>query len=323
MHSAAGAAVTTIERILCAVEMRLDDINVLACACLLARPFGARVDTLLVRDGHGVPTHAPRPKRGREPDARREAELLFAELLASTPGSRLPDTHVGSEPRAILQRFEQCASDFIVLGLRRLSAAGPARVVELADELSRCAPCPVMTVPGGTPTTPITRILLPVDFSAATEGAIAWAESLAQRFSASVHVLHAVGSPALREPPSRRGEPLRTTIERARARLERIEQRLRASAVSCDSSIVERGTTHAILACREQLDSNLIVMGVHHHPSARLPASGMVATIRSRAPVPVLSMTAQAEQDALLLADPTATGSRAMQGEAMSATALA
>jgi len=311
----------TLERILCAVEMRLDDISVLASACALARPFRARVDTLLVRDGHGPTTSTTvRPAGSGELDTGQEAELLFAELLASTPGSRVPGTPVGDEPRAILQRSEECASDLIVLGLRHLAAVAPERVGALADELARSARCAVMTVPAVTEAASIKSILLPVDFSVATERAVAWAATLAQRFSATVHVLHAVGSTALREPSTRGREPLRTTVGRARGKLEEIEQRLRALAVSCESSIAERGTTHAILASRTHLESDLIVMGVHPQGRGYKTASGMVATIRGRAPVPVLSMLTPDSEDRLVLDDPK-RGLDFMQGQAMSASA--
>jgi nucleotide-binding universal stress UspA family protein len=296
----------TLERILCAVEMRLDDINVLASACALARPFRARVDTLLVRDGHGPPTStSARSERVEELDTGRQAELLFAELLASTPGSRIPDMLVGDEPRAILERSEACGSDLIVLGLRHLAAVAPERVGALAGELSRRAPCPVMTVPAATDPASITRILLPVDFSAATGRAVEWATALAQRFSATVHVLHAVGSTALREPRAHGRETLSTALARARGRVQEIERRLRAATVSCESSIAERGTTHAILESCARLDSDLIVMGVHHHGAEHEPASGMVATIRYRASVPVLSIRTPDSEERLGLDDLT------------------
>lgn len=290
-----------IQRILCAVEMRLDDINVLACACALARPFGARVDTLLVRDGHGPPTTTnSAAERSREPDSGREAELLFAELLASTPGGRAPAATLGG-PRAILERSEACASDLIVLGLPRPSALHGAT---LTDALSRRAACPILTVPLAARTFGISRILLPVDFSPATKRAVEWAGTLAQRFSATVHVLHAVGSSALREGPTRRGEPIRTTLARARGRLEEIEHDLRARTVWCESSLVERGTTHAILAGRERLESDLIVMGMHGGGGERVEASGMVATIRARSPVPLLSMSTPEVEACFVLGDP-------------------
>jgi nucleotide-binding universal stress UspA family protein len=311
-----------LERILCAVEMRLDDINVLACACTMARPFRARVDTLLVREGHEQPTSTSvRLEQGPELDTHREAELLFAELLASTPGSRIAETVIGSEPRAILERSKESAADLIVLGLRRLSALGPERVVAIADELSHRAPCPVLTVPPLTRTSGIKRILLPVDFSSVTGRAVDWVEILARQFSATVHVLHAVGSSALRDGPPRRGESIGTSIERARNRLEGIEQRLQAASISCESSIVERGTTHAILAGRDRLESDLIVMGVHYAESerARSMASGMVATIRCRAPVPVLSMTTPETEDDFVISDPTA-GKSSFQNQTMSAS---
>jgi nucleotide-binding universal stress UspA family protein len=314
----------TLERVLCAVEMRLEDINVLACACLMARPFRARVDTLLVRGGHEQPTLSnARTAPIQELDTTHEAEHLFAELLASTPGSRIAETLVGGEPRIILERSKACAADLIVLGLRRLSAFGPEQVVALADELSRRAPCPVLTVPPLTRAPAINRILLPVDFSPVTGRAVEWAGVLARHLSASVHVLHAVGSSALREAPSRRGESIGTSIERARGKLDGIERRLRAMAVECESSVVERGTTHAILAGRDRLESDLIVMGVHHPEGERFAerstASGMVATVRCRAPVPVFSITTSESEDDFV-GDDAVAGEVVPQDQAMSAS---
>jgi len=291
--------------------MRLDDINVLTSACVIARTFGARVDTLLVRDGHGPPTSTS-AARAHEPDARREAELLFAELLASTPGIRLAETVERGEPRTILERAKALAADLIVLGSQGLCAVDPQRVAARAEELSRAASCPVMTVPVTTRTLAVSRILLPVDFSPATDSAVGWAATLAQRFSATVHVLHAVGSSALREAPVRRGESVRPSSDRARGKLDEVEQRLRDAAVRCESSIAERGTTHAILAACELYASDLVIMGVHDHGSARTAAAGMVATIRNRLPVPVFSMTAP-ETESLSAPDepaPEATGSK-------------
>jgi nucleotide-binding universal stress UspA family protein len=302
--------------------MRLDDIHVLTSACVMARTFGARLDTLLVRDGHGPPTSASeQPERAHEPDAGREAELLFAELLASTPGSRLTDTVVGGEPRSILERAKASGSDFIVLGSQGLCAVRPERMAGRAEELSRAAPCPVMTVPATTQTLSIRRILLPVDFSTATGRAVEWASTLAQRFSATVHVLHAVGSSALRGAPVRRGESVRPSPDRARAKLDEIEALLRAAKITCESSIAERGTTHAILAGRDLHESDLIVMGVHEHGGDRTALSSMVATIRGRAPVPVLSMTTPDAEGRFALDDPLPAGEGSRPGEAMSAAA--
>ena len=314
----------TLQRILCAVEMRLDDINVLACACVMARTFRARVDTLLVREGHAPPTTAgSRAERPGDIDAGREAELLFAELLASTPGSPTPDTLLGGDAASILKRAADSSADLIVLGSRP-PPVDVERVTTLAYELSRSAPCPVMTVPTPTRTVSLSRILLPVDFSAATGRAVEWTAAPAEQFSAHVHVLHAVGSSALRGATVRRGVSVRTSLTRAETKLAEIEQRLRTLGIKSESSIVEQGTTHAILACRQRLDSDLIVMGVHHHPSARDQsergvAPGMVATIRCRATVPVLSMSTPESEDRFVLSDPMAANMGLTQSQALSA----
>jgi nucleotide-binding universal stress UspA family protein len=306
----------SIQRILCAVDMSPSDVNVLAYASVMARPFRARVTPFLLRDDEG-----PSGKDQDQPaelDTRRRAELLCAELLGSVPGRRGPAL-VRTEPRDILERSGECDSDLIVLGLRVPSDA-PQRRATLVDELVRRASCPVLTVPPGVRPTSVSRILLPVDFSAGTERAVEWASTLARRLSASVHVLHAVGSTALRGTPVHRGVSAPTSFDHALAKLAEIERRLRAAGLKCESSIAEQGTTHAILACQARERSDLVVMGVHHRHHDQAAATGMAASIRRRAAVPVFSMTTPDTEAVGVLGRPS-EDIRSMPSQALSASA--
>jgi nucleotide-binding universal stress UspA family protein len=310
----------TIQRILCAVEMTRDDVNVVACASAIGRSFQARVQPLLMREGRAPATaRSTRAEPAYELDTEREAELVFAEWLASTPGSRVP-AEVNREPDVILARSDECEADLIVVGAGAPSAAPPRRA-SLADELVRCAPCPVLTVPLARQPARVSRILLPVDFSSGTERAVEWAATLAQRFAASVHVLHAVGSSALRAAPVRRGQSMPTGSGHALARVAEIEERLRALGVSSKSTVAEQGTTHAILACRERESCDFIVMGVHHHRHEQAAVEGMAAALRRRVSVPVFSMTTPSLDQPFVLSTPREDTAGSTRSEAMSAGA--
>lgn len=290
-----------IQRILCAVELALDDVNVLACACVMARPFRAQVSSFLVREGHASPVGTSTRPRATGLDAEREAELLFAELSSAAPRERVTGRE---EPRGILERSKECDSDLIVLGARK--AASPfQRPAGLADELVRRANCPVVTVPRLEAPASVTRILLPVDFSPGTARTVEWACMLARGFSASVHLLHAVGSSALRGAPVRRGVSIPNDFGLAAAKLAEIERQFCAVGVSCASTIAEQGTLPAILACRERESSDFIVMGVHHHRDQRAAATGIASAIRRRVPVPVFSIAAPAAEASIALENPS------------------
>ncbi|HSU38597.1 MAG TPA: universal stress protein [Polyangiaceae bacterium] len=294
-----------VQRILCAVQLRLDEIEVLSHACAIASPFHARVDALLVRPDEVRPSRSDgaRAQLTPELDASHEAELLFATLLSGKDTIRVKGRVVSSDPHAILAQSAECNSDLIVVAARRTLASQEQRPA-LSDELGRSTGCPILTVPLASGASSVTRILLPVDFSPATARAVEWATLLAHRFSATVRVLHAVGSAALRSEPPRHGETVQTSFTRAHAMIEEVEQRLRQNGVTCETTIAEQGTTHAILACREREESDLIVMGMHPHENERTASSGMVSSIRRRATVPVLSIMTPEAEDRMTLSDP-------------------
>lgn len=145
----------------------------------------------------------------------------------------------------------------------------------------------------------ITRILVPVDFSACSERALAHAVALAARLGASLHLLHIVEDPIatgvwggetvipdlpelrreLVEDAERRLEPYREEAERARVPIVSIA-RLGLAAIS----IVE----HA-----ESLGVGLIVMGTHGRTGMAHLLMGSVAEyVMRHAPCPVLTVRA-------------------------------
>jgi nucleotide-binding universal stress UspA family protein len=303
---------------LCAVER--DEVDILSRACAIARAFGARIDALLLQPGAMQPTRSTtvRVDGAPEPDAEREAALLFAALVRSTDTERVEPQVIGSAQHAVLAHSVECNADLIVLGARQTLAHFAPRP-SLADEVARSTTRPVLTVPSGQGPLSVRRILLPVDFSPATARAVEWAFLMAFGFSATIQVLHAVGSAALRGEPVRRGASVGHGFGRAEIMLGEIEERLRSRGVACETAIAEQGTTHAILACLERAECDLIVMGTHHHESEAAAASGVVSSIRRRTSVPVLSITTPASEKTSILDEPARDAPGVGQGHALRA----
>jgi len=292
-----------IQRILCALDAQHGAEGVLACACAIARSFGARVDAVHVRQR--AEANAVQPFAAQGPvlqgwlAAHAVEGRLNALVAALDPDLPVPLRIISGRPEAaILDQSSVHGSDLIVLGSRRplsLSRAAGG----LADEVASRATCPVLTVPTGTTVGSLSRILLPVDFSQATERAVEWALTLARRFGSSVHVVHAVGggSPPVRS-ISKRDPGNEFTL--GHALVYRTEQRFRSVGVSATSSLVESAALHAIVRFRESETSDLVVMGMHDHEPRRWSAAGTVASVRDRVSVPVLSvMTPESEMPLL------------------------
>ena len=117
--------------------------------------------------------------------------------------------------------------------------------------------------------TAITRILVPTDFSEASNEALAYAKALAERFDASVHLVHAFDDPfttaafaaEMYTPlPATLREKLLGDIERRLAELMPPADRTRFAGTT---TIVNGPAAHAIVAYADKLGGDLIVMGTH------------------------------------------------------------
>ncbi|MBI2817574.1 MAG: universal stress protein [Acidobacteria bacterium] len=138
----------------------------------------------------------------------------------------------------------------------------------------------------------IRRILCPMDFSEFSRGALRYATSLAQHFSANLYIQHTAEIPASLLTVG--AEPM--AIEQWRQQLPRVERELwqlvRASGVSPTQSrvIVNEGqVVDQILETISKENIDLLVMGTHGHKGFRhlLLGSTAEASIH-KAPCPVL-----------------------------------
>jgi nucleotide-binding universal stress UspA family protein len=145
----------------------------------------------------------------------------------------------------------------------------------------------------------VKRILVPTDFSPDADAALAFALGLAQRFGASVHLLHVVENPvAADERSSRTYAPelaaLQVTLVRyAEEHMRRAIRQLAAarSRLQQDVRIGQPAPTILDVAISDGVD--LIVMGTAGHTGAARVLLGSIAerVIRT-APCPVLTLRA-------------------------------
>jgi nucleotide-binding universal stress UspA family protein len=142
---------------------------------------------------------------------------------------------------------------------------------------------------------PITRILVPTDFSADADTALAYALDIASRFQATVHLLHVVDDPLASGVWST--EVSTAEIAGLQATLVRdAEQRLRELVPDQGTVSTEVRTGHAaaqILEVARERNNDLIVMGTHGRTGlAHLLMGSIAERVVRLAPCPVLTMRA-------------------------------
>lgn len=141
------------------------------------------------------------------------------------------------------------------------------------------------------------RILVPTDFSAPSEAALAYGQKLADQFAATLHLLHVAENPFLR---AASGD--RRSHEEAPARW--LEDRLRDAdrrrgAVAIVEQSDEPGSE--ILQYARSHDIDLIVMGTHGRTGLARAALGSVAeSVVRAASCPVLTVRVRTRHEETL-----------------------
>jgi nucleotide-binding universal stress UspA family protein len=150
-----------------------------------------------------------------------------------------------------------------------------------------------------------TRILVPTDFSAASDAALAYAKLLAAQIGASLHLLHvftdlytvAAYAPEVYAPlpPEARERTLRHIDERLQERLDTEEKR----GFRGTTAIVTGLTAKEIVGYAEGNDIDLIVMGTHGRRGVAHLLLGSVAEhVVRTARCPVLTVRGAPVEDA-------------------------
>lgn len=219
-------------------------------------------------------------RRRYAPDIRSTEGAVRAWATETVGGDRLeavtfePVVVRSVEPRAgLLQYVDRAGPDLLVMGTH--GRRGPHRFLigSVAERLVRFSPCPVLTVPYGSSAAapgPDAPVLAPVDFSAATPDALAWAKRVAALYEAPLDLLHVVVGavpvphfyPLLQRPPLR--PLLETTPElerRATGEMERVVDSAPGPRVEVRRHLRSGVPAVEIVRFAREADASLIVMG--------------------------------------------------------------
>ena len=143
----------------------------------------------------------------------------------------------------------------------------------------------------------ITRILVPVDFSAPSDRSVAYASLLADRFGAAVELLHVIGDPYRTTawaseafvPPL--PNVLAELTETARRRLSETQQSLADRGVVATTAIAQGPPAVGILEHLAAGSFDLVVMGTHGRTGLSHVLLGSVAEhVLRKSPCPVLTV---------------------------------
>jgi len=143
----------------------------------------------------------------------------------------------------------------------------------------------------------IDHILMPTDFSVTSDLALDYAREIAQRFGASLHLLHVVEAPFVHGPFAsdmfidETADVRRAILEDVRARLARRVRRREGEVPAASAEIVTGHSAETIVKHAGHLGADLIVMGTHGRTGlAHLLIGSVAERVFRTAPCPVMTV---------------------------------
>ena len=142
--------------------------------------------------------------------------------------------------------------------------------------------------------TPITKILVGVDFSPPSDKAVALAVDLAKKLGASISLLHVYQIPAFAFPETIVPAPPETIdrmIKENKKHLEQIAVEVRAAGVTATPDLLPGSPFVELVGRAKQGGFDLIVVGTHGRTGLRHALLGSVAEkVVRKSPIPVLTV---------------------------------
>ena len=292
-----------ISRILVPTDFSAASDDALAYARMLAGRFEASLHLVhafedpFTTAAFGVGVSTPLPLSLRE-NLLREIERRLAERLPVEERTRLNGTVeivAGAPARTIVEYSQSLGADLIVMGTHGRGGMAHLLLGSVAERVVRTSLCPVLTV--REPRHAIQRILVPTDFSETADAALDYAALLAERFGATLQLLHVVPDPFLTEGLTSEAYIAEAPTVRT-ALLQDAQARLahRALPAGVQKVPIERdvlfgqgaGTIADFAAVRGM---DLIVMGTHGRTGlAHLFLGSVAERLVRTAPCPVLTV---------------------------------
>lgn len=197
-----------------------------------------------------------------------------------------------SPPERIVTYAEDVDIDLIVMGTHGRRGVRRMMLGSVTEEVVRTGPCPVLTVQTRAEVAPrqaVRRILVPVDFSEASEIAVHHARELALTYGAEINLLHVSEKVAY---PSAYGfEPATLPMDDILDRAEEELGEMARTEIGIEHVVVEARVGHPPTAILDYVDTNeidLVVLATHGRTGAERFLIGSVAErVLRRAPSPV------------------------------------
>lgn len=282
-----------IGRIVCSLASDTDVSSELKWAIAVAGHFDATLDVLQIHDAaDGVRElkYIAFEDHSRHLMRCLDSYQRFDQLVQAAGASIRVATYRAEGPAvaAILQHAKQSRSDLVILSSAQVVATLGQLPADIGRAVGELVGCALLTVQRGEPPPAFRRILLPVDFSAATSAATRWSVAFSKRFGSSIELLHVVPASS----PVAATENAAATGHVADAGLKKLESELREQGICVAStSIAHADTARAIVEQYTSGSFDLIVMGLSAatYPRTR---TGTIARIRQNHDVSLLSVGA-------------------------------
>ena len=291
----------TLRTVLCPTDFSDVSARAETYAAALARHYDASLHLLHVDPP--MPVMAPYgeiPVDARLFEEQREvaeAELVKAGERARAGGLTVETTMKGGHPaREILALADRAQADMLVIGTHGRGGVEHLLLGSVAEKIMRKASCPVLVVPPGAPGDSdalFSRILCPIDGSAASAHALTYALSLAQETDGHVTLLYVV------EPVPAAGEFGALDVEEYRRAGEEHARQVLRDAVPddvrtwcrLDERVATGKPSERILDAATTERADVIVMGVRGRGAIDLLAFGSTTNeVIRRAGCPVLAV---------------------------------
>ncbi|CAN5547244.1 universal stress protein [soil metagenome] len=260
-----------IKKVLYPTDLSMSAEAAFPHAALIARHFGAQL-------------HAVYAQHDEDPE-----DLSKARLLPWSADSEVPlditEVHLEASTPAegILNYAAEEDIDLIVMGTQGKRGLRKLIMGSVAQRVVRGAKCPVLTVArdwSETESHDVKRLLVPIDFSVRSEGALKHAAALAEAYDAKVDIVHAIDVPSLPN-PYHAGLVWTDPLPQIRVRTNEALRELASKHLSKDrigEIVAEVGSAAGIiLDAADRLKSDLILMSTHGLTGVKRFALGSVA----------------------------------------------
>jgi len=216
---------------------------------------------------------------GKWPDLK-ERPLVQHQVESSAPAER------------IVEYADERDVDLVVMGTHGRRGIDRMLFGSVTEEVVRTAPCPTLTVRADADVSPgqaVARILVPVDFSEASEAAVDHAKEIALTYGAEINLLHVVEEPFY---PSNYGLdamsfPTQEVVDRVEKQLgEMVREK-----IGYEHAMVEATVGHPVDGILDYVDTreiDLVVLATHGRTGLDRMLLGSVAErVLRRSPAPV------------------------------------